>query len=69
MAAGGVNSRNAALLAEAADELHASARRSLDSTMRWRRKGVPMGLPGEDEYLRKETSREEIRNILKAIGR
>lgn len=69
MAGGGVNATNAAILAEAAHELHASARKPLPSTMVWRREGVPMGLPGEDEYMRKETDREEIKNILSALKR
>lgn len=69
MAGGGVNASNAPALADAAHELHASARRLLPSKMEWRRQGVPMGLPGDDEYMRKETDREEIKSILTALNR
>lgn len=69
MAGAGVNAANAPLLAQAADELHASARRQLQSSMLWRRENVPMGAADCDEYCRKETNREEIRNILNAIDR
>lgn len=69
MAGAGVNAANAAVLAGAAHELHASARRPLPSAMRWRRENVPMGAADDDEYCRRETHRDEIRNILKAINR
>lgn len=69
MAGGGINAANAPILAQVAHELHASARRPLPSPMIWRRQGVPMGLPDSDEYTRKETDREEIKSILKALKR
>lgn len=67
MAGSGVNAANAKALAEVADELHASARRSLKSTMLWQRKGVAMGNSGEDEYTRLETNADEVKAILLSV--
>ncbi len=68
MAGSGVNAANAQALAEVADELHASARRSLRSTMLWQRKGVAMGNSGEDEYTRLETDSNEVKAITEALS-
>lgn len=60
----GVKASNAArILSESgADELHASARRTVASLMRYRQPGVSMGLP-TDEYARAVTSVDEVRAI------
>ena len=49
----------AALPASAA--FHASCKTELESTMRFRREGVPMGLPGLDEWHIQQTSEEAVR--------
>lgn len=66
LAGGGVNSRNAAAIvgATGVTELHASARKTIGSSMRSRREGVSMGRPGEDEYSRMVSDSEEIRKII-----
>ncbi len=65
----GVNNSNAAaiLLATGAKEIHASARKSVGSGMRFRHSGVSMGTPGSDEYARKETCKEEVKAIATSI--
>lgn len=65
----GVNSGNAArIIAETgATEIHASARKSIGSGMKFRHSGVSMGNPDCDEYARKETCEEEVRKIVEAI--
>lgn len=40
---------------------HASCKRELESGMRFRRDGVPMGLPGLDEWHIQQTSQEAVR--------
>lgn len=67
MAGGGVGPHNAAALASVADELHASARRPVDSDMMWRRKGVAMGAHGSDEYSRPETSESLVKEIINSL--
>ncbi|MCC8071053.1 MAG: copper homeostasis protein CutC [Bacteroidales bacterium] len=58
LAGGGVSPDNARKIAESAGvkELHASARHTIGSPMRYRHEGVSMGTPGTDEYARKVTS-------------
>lgn len=70
LAGGGVNSGNAAELLRltGVSELHASARASLPSAMRFRRGGVSMGVPGADEYSRKVTSAAEVAAIVAQLG-
>lgn len=65
----GVNSVNAARILQETDatEIHASARKSVGSGMRFRHSGVSMGNPDSDEYARKETDAEEVRAIVKSI--
>lgn len=65
----GVNSHNAAHILQetAAVEIHASARTSVESGMRFRHSGVSMGNSEHDEYARKETSCEEVKSIVEAI--
>ena len=65
----GVNSGNAAniLHATGAGEIHASARKSVGSGMKFRHKGVSMGNPDCDEYARKETDADEVRAIKESI--
>lgn len=65
----GVNSNNAAkiLNATGAVEIHASARRSVGSGMLFRHSGVSMGNPDSDEYARKETDVNEVKEIVKNI--
>lgn len=66
----GVNSNNAAKILKetGTEEIHASARRSVGSGMRFRHSGVSMGNPDCDEYARKETDVDEVRNIVDSIS-
>lgn len=65
----GVNSSNAAKIVQSTDaeEIHASARKSVGSGMKFRHSGVSMGNPDSDEYARKETSEEEVRAIIERL--
>ena len=65
----GVNSSNAAKILQATGttEIHASARKSVGSNMKFRHNGVSMGNPGSDEYARKETDADEVRAIKESI--
>lgn len=65
----GVNSNNAAVILQAtgAQEIHASARKSVGSGMLFRHSGVSMGNPDSDEYARKETDVNEVRAIIDSI--
>lgn len=67
----GVNSSNAAdiLRFTGASEIHASARKSVGSAMQFRHSGVSMGAPDNDEYARKETDVDEVKQIVHAIER
>ncbi len=66
----GVNSDNAARILQAtgAVEIHASARKSVGSGMKFRHSGVSMGNPDSDEYARKETDVNEVRTIVESIS-
>lgn len=66
----GVNSGNAARILQAtgAVEIHASARKSVGSGMKFRHSGVSMGNPDSDEYARKETDVNEVRTIIESIS-
>lgn len=66
----GVNSSNAAKILQATGttEIHASARKSVGSNMKFRHSGVSMVNPGSDEYARKETCATEVEKIVKSIG-
>ena len=66
----GVNSSNATKILQATGttEIHASARKSVGSNMKFRHSGVSMGNPGSDEYARKETCATEVERIVKSIG-
>ncbi len=65
----GVGSHNAAkiITATGCTEIHASARKSMPSGMRYRHSGVSMGSPAGDEYSRKETCEKEVLAIVKEI--
>ena len=65
----GVNSNNAAKILQAtgANEIHASARKSVGSGMIFRHSGVSTGNPDSDEYARKETDANEVRAIVNSI--
>lgn len=65
----GVNANNAANILDAtgACEIHASARKSVGSAMRFRHSGVSMGNPENDEFARKETDSNEVKAIVEAI--
>lgn len=60
---GGVNSGNLEQLAAAtgAKSFHMSGKQSLQSPMRYRKEGVPMGLPLASEYALWRTASDEIR--------
>ena len=66
----GVNCGNASAILQAtgANEIHASARKSVGSGMKFRHSGVSMGNPDSDEYARKETCKKEVRRIVGSIG-
>lgn len=66
----GVNPANASVILRetGATEIHASARASWPSQMRFRHPGVSMGKPGSDEYATKETDVDTVRKIVEAIG-
>ena len=66
----GVNSNNAAKILQAtgANEIHASARKSVGSGMLFRHSGVSMGNPDSDEYARKETDVNEVRAIIENLN-
>lgn len=66
----GVNAANAAKILDetGAVEIHASARASWPSQMRFRHPGVSMGKPGSDEYATKETDVETVCKIVESIG-
>lgn len=66
----GVNSNNAAaiLRATGATEIHASARKSVGSGMKFRHSGVSMGNAENDEYARKETCKNEVKKIVESIA-
>ena len=65
----GVNSNNAARILQAtgANEIHASARKSVGSGMIYRNSSVSMGNNDSDEYARKETDVNEVRAIVNEI--
>lgn len=69
LAGGGVNPENAAEIIRrlGTNEVHASARHTIQSPMRYRKPGVAMGAPGSDEYSRKVTSPEIVAEIMAAI--
>ena len=66
----GVSSGNAGAILQAtgANEIHASARKSVGSNMKFRHSGVSMGNPDSDEYARKETCATKVERIVKSIG-
>ena len=66
----GVNSSNAARILKetGATEIHASARRSVGSGMKFRHSGVSMGNPDCDEYARKETDASEVKAIIASFA-
>ena len=65
----GVNSNNVAKILQAtgANEIHASARKSVGSGMIYRNSSVSMGNSDSDEYARKETDVNEVRAIINNI--
>lgn len=65
----GVKSSNAGAIiaATGACEIHASARKSVGSKMRFRHSGVSMGAADSDEFYRAETCEKEVRAIVCAI--
>lgn len=67
LAGGGVNSDNAAAILSGAglSEIHASAKKTVGSAMRFRRGDVSMGAPGQDEYSRQVTDPEEVARIIR----
>lgn len=66
----GVNSGNASAILQAtgANEIHASARKSVGSGMKFRHSGVSMGNPDSDEYARKETDVNEVKAIIASFA-
>lgn len=70
LAGGGVSPENAIeiLKKSGTNEIHASARATCASPMRYRKEGVAMGTPGSDEYSRKVTSPEIVAGIVNAIN-
>ncbi|QEL54495.1 copper homeostasis protein CutC [Chromobacterium paludis] len=70
MPGAGVRAGNIAELARRSgcQEFHASARAAVASAMRYRRSGLSMGAPGMDEYMRMETSADEVRALRAALN-
>lgn len=70
MPGSGVKASNAAEILRKSNcrEIHASARRRIDSPMTYRHADVAMGAPGADEYSRMTTHPEEVRAIVDAIS-
>ena len=70
LAGAGVNvdSARQIIATGAADEVHASCRKQVESKMEWRRPGVSMGTPGTDEYARMVTSPEAVSAIVNVIS-
>ena len=70
LAGAGVSQSNAAeiLNASGTGEIHASARTSVESGMKFRHSGVSMGTPGSDEYSRKTTSADIVKQIVSQIN-
>lgn len=66
MAGSGVNPDNAAdiIAATGVGAIHSTARKPQASLMRFRRPGVPMGIPGADEYAPLSTSAELVAALL-----
>ena len=52
----------------AARAFHASCKAEVESGMRYRRQGVPMGLPGLDEWHIQQTSQEAVRAAKAALN-
>ncbi len=48
---------------------HMSGKTEVESGMRFRRKGVPMGIPGFDEWHIQQTSAEAVKNARQALDR
>lgn len=71
LAGAGVSPDNAAdiIAASGTNEVHASARHTIGSGMKYRHQGVSMGTPGSDEYSRKVTSPDIVRQIVEEINR
>ena len=71
LAGSGVKSTNLEQLARMTGlrAFHMSARRRADSPMRFRRAGVPMGLPLAGEYERFYTDPQEVKNARKVLDR
>lgn len=65
-----MNSDNAAAILSGAGltEIHASAKKTVGSTMRFRRGDVSMGAPGQDEYSRQVTDPEEVARIIHNVN-
>jgi copper homeostasis protein len=70
MAGSGVSVKNARMIVERSgvNELHASARVAVPSSMVYRNERVKMGAPEMDEYSRMVTSAESVRNIINEIN-
>lgn len=70
LAGGGVSPENAAEILEKSGttEIHASARTTIASPMRYRKEDVAMGTPGSDEYSRKVTSPAIVARIVETIN-
>ena len=70
MPGSGVNSRNIAALYEkiAPSAFHLSAKHHVSGGMRYRREGVPMGLPMMDEFTRTFTDEQEVRAACLALA-
>lgn len=70
MAGSGVNASNCREIVDRTGVklIHATARCPQESRMTYRRPGVSMGIPGEDEYIRLVTSAGEVRAIIESIS-
>ena len=69
MPGSGVNAENLPELARrtGARAFHLSAKRTVDSAMRFRREGVPMGLPMMSEFTGYVTDERQVRRCRQAL--
>lgn len=69
LAGSGVSAENATeiLKKSGVNELHASARKTVSSAMKFRNTNAKMGAPGNDEYSRKTTSADTVNKLSRII--
>lgn len=71
MAGAGIKAHNAAKIIESTgvQAIHSTARRPVESLMKFRRPEVPMGAPGSDEYFQSKTTARDVRELVDIVSR